>query len=281
VHETYKSAAGQWLLPEETEVRDDARVELATGKPVEIGDIEKMSKSKKNVVDLDAFVNDFGADVARWFVLSDSPPERDVEWTASGVKGAWGFVQRVWTLVEGYGHDAPKPDAAAPAMAPDAHALRQLAHRTIAAVTDDIEGFRFNVAVARCYELVNAIAKLKSADAGALFARGEALRILTQLIAPFMPHLAEECWEKLGLTPFVATTLWPKADAALVTRTTVTVPIQINGKKRGEIEAAKGAPEADVRQQALAHPGVAQFLAGQTVRKVIVVPDRIVNIVVG
>jgi leucyl-tRNA synthetase len=211
VHETYRSEAGQWLLPEETDVKDGARVELKTGAPVQVGDIEKMSKSKKNVVDLDAFVADFGADVARWFVLSDSPPERDVEWTASGVKGAWGFVQRVWTLVESYGQNAPKPDAVAPAMEPDAHALRQLAHRTVAAVTDDIEGFRFNVAVARSYELVNAIAKLKSTDAGSMFARGEALRILAQLIAPFMPHLAEESWEKLGFTPFVATAPWPRS----------------------------------------------------------------------
>jgi leucyl-tRNA synthetase len=240
-----------------------------------------MSKSKKNVVDLDAFVADFGADVARWFVLSDSPPERDVEWTAAGVKGAWGFVQRVWSLVEAHGRAAPKPDDAAPANANegDALALRQMAHRAIQHVTDDIEGFRFNVAVAKCYELANAIARLKGAEDGAVFARGEALRILVQLISPFMPHLAEECWEKLGFQPFVATAPWPKADAKLAARTTVTLPIQVNGKKRAEIEAARGAAEADVRELALAHPAVAQFLAGQTVRKVIVVPDRIVNIV--
>jgi leucyl-tRNA synthetase len=279
VHETYKSAAGQWLLPEETELRDGARVDLASGKPVEVGDIEKMSKSKKNVVDLDAFVTDFGADVARWFVLSDSPPERDVEWTAGGVKGAWNFVQRVWTLVDGYEHKAPKPEDAAPAMEPDAYALRQLAHRVIQSVTDDIEHFRFNVAVARGYELVNAIAKVKGADSGSLYARGEALRILTQLISPFMPHLAEECWEKLGFLPFAATAPWPVVDPKLAARTTVTLPIQVNGKKRAEIEAAKGAAEADIREMALKHPSVAQFLEGQTVRKVIVVPDRIVNIV--
>jgi len=281
VHETYKSTAGQWLLPEETDVRDGVRVDLATGKPVETGDIEKMSKSKKNVVDLDAFIQDFGADVARWFVLSDSPPERDVEWTASGVKGAWGFVQRVWTLVEAHSQPAPKADATAPAMEPEAHALRQLAHRAIQSVTDDIENFRFNVAVARSYELVNAIAKLKGADAGSVFARGEALRILAQLISPFMPHLAEESWDKLGMTGFVATAPWPKADPALAARNTVTLPIQVNGKKRGEIEAAKGAAEAEVREAALAHPDVQRFLEGQSVRKVIVVTDRIVNIVAG
>ncbi len=279
VHETYKSAAGAWLLPEETEVRGGGRVELKSGKPVEVGDIEKMSKSKKNVVDLDAFVADYGADVARWFVLSDSPPERDVEWTASGVKGAWNFVQRVWTLASA--GDMPSPTDAPPKtiMLGEPLALRQLAHRAIQSVTDDIENFRFNVAVARCYELVNGIAKLKGDDEASRWVRGEALRILAQLIAPFMPHLAEECWEALGGQGFVATATWPVADPQLAARTTVTLPIQVNGKKRAEIEAPAGAPEADVREMALKHPSVVQFLEGQTVRKVIVVADRIVNIV--
>ena len=281
VHETYRGADGKWLLPEETSVTDKGRVDVQ-GAPVTVGTIEKMSKQKKNVVDLDAFVTDFGADVARWFVLSDSPPERDVEWTAAGVKGAWGFVQRVWTLVEAHGGRAPKPGNAAPAGADEgeALALRQMAHRAVQNVTDDIEHFRFNVAVARGYELVNAIAKLKGADEASVFARGEALRILTQLISPFMPHLAEECWEKLGFEAFVATAPWPVADPRLVARTTVTLPIQVNGKKRAEIEAPKGAPEEQVRELALQHEAVTPFLKGVTVRKVIVVPDRIVNIVV-
>jgi leucyl-tRNA synthetase len=261
---------GPWLLPEE-----------AAGQPHFVGNIEKMSKSKKNVVDLDAFVTDFGADVARWFVLSDSPPERDVEWTASGVRGSWAYVQRVWSLTEAHGRPAPKPGDVAPASANEgeALALRQLAHRAIQSVTDDIEGFRFNVAVARGYEMVNAIAKLKGDDEGAMFARGEALRILSQLISPFMPHLAEECWETLGGEGFVATAPWPVADPALAARNTVTLPIQVNGKKRAEIEAPKGAPEADLRELALQHSAVKPFLEGVTVRKVIVVPDRIVNIV--
>jgi leucyl-tRNA synthetase len=291
VHETYTAGSSnvwRFLLPEETEIRGGARVAIATGEPVKVGPIEKMSKSKKNVVDLDAFVQDYGADVARWFVLSDSPPERDVEWTASGVKGAWNFVQRVWSLTEDhvhkYGPPASSPgSAAATSESSEAHALRQLAHRAIQSVTDDIEHFRFNVAIARCYELVNAIAKLKGDDETSIFARGEALTILAQLIAPFMPHLAEECWEALGGQGFgfVATAPWPVADPALAARTTVTLPIQVNGKKRAEIEAPKGADEAAVRELALAHPAVAQFLTGQTIRKVIVVPDRIVNIVAG
>jgi leucyl-tRNA synthetase len=287
VHETYwlrptqERADGRWLLPEETQRDGDQLIEVGTGRSVLVGPIEKMSKSKKNVVDLDAFVTDFGADVARWFVLSVSPPERDVEWTAAGVKGAWNFVQRVWTLAAAHPRAAPKPADAPPESAAQGEplALRQLAHRAIQSVTEDIEHFRFNVAVARCYERVNAIAKLEGDDEGAVYARGEALRILTQLISPFMPHLAEECWEKLGFEPFAATATWPVANPDLVARTTVTLPIQINGKKRAEIEAPKGAVEADVRELALKHPSVEQFLAGQTVRKVIVVPDRIVNIV--
>jgi len=261
---------GPWLLPED---RD--------GKTFLTGSIEKMSKSKKNVVDLDAFVTDYGADVARWFVLSDSPPERDVEWTASGVKGAWAYVQRVWSQTEAHGRPAPKPGDTAPSAANEgeALALRQLAHRAIQSVTDDIESFRFNVAVARGYELVNAIAKLKGDDEGAVFARGEALRILAQLISPFMPHLAEECWETLGGEGFAATAPWPVADPALAARNTVTLPIQVNGKKRAEIEAPKGAAEADIRELALQHAAVKPFLEGVTVQKVIVVTDRIVNIV--
>jgi leucyl-tRNA synthetase len=283
VHETYKSQSGAWLLPEDTEVKEGARVELKTGKPVEVGAIEKMSKSKKNVVDLDAFISDFGADVARWFVLSDSPPERDVEWTAGGVEGAWRFVQRVWSLVEAHNAPAPKQGEAPPPGADQGEALslRQLAHRSVKHITDAIEGFRFNSAVARCYELVNAVAKLKGDDAAAMFARGEALALLTQLIAPFMPHLAEECWEKLGFTPFVASAPWPVADPKLAALSSVTLPIQVNGKRRGEIEVAKGAAEGEVKALALAHPGVVPFLAAGEVRKVIVVPDRIVNIVVG
>ncbi len=268
-----------WLDPK---VCDD-ETGTANGLPYWVGPIEKMSKSKKNVVDLDDFVKDFGADVVRWFVLSDSPPERDVEWSASGAEGAWRFVQRVWALTEAHGQPAPAQGASPPAEAGEgeALALRQTAHRTLKSVTEDIEGFRFNRAVARCYELVNAIAKAKGDDAAIVFARGEALRILTQVISPFLPHLAEECWEKLGFARFVATTPWPTPDPDLMRDDSVTIPIQVNGKRRGEITVAKGLAEDDVKAQALAHEPVASFLKDQTVRKVIVVPDRIVNIVAG
>jgi leucyl-tRNA synthetase len=266
-----------WVSPE------DCVDSLAFGQPYWVGPVEKMSKSKKNVVDLDAFVTDFGADVARWFVLSDSPPERDVEWTASGVEGAWRFVGRVWAGVENHGQPAPKPGDAPPAGA-DAGAaleLRQTAHRTVAAMGDDIEDFRFNRAVARAYELVNAIRKQDAAnDPATVWARGEALRLLAQIIAPFMPHLAEECWATLGQDGLLAAAPWPAADPGLVAENTVTLPVQVNGKRRGEIVVAKGSAEADVRAAALAHETVRPFTDGKTVSKVVVVPDRIVNIVV-
>jgi leucyl-tRNA synthetase len=273
-HETYKSASGKWLGPEEVDRRDSGAVDIATGAPVTVGAIEKMSKSKRNVVDLDDFVREYGADVARWFVLSDSPPERDVEWTASGVEGAWRFVQRVWAAVEAHGK-APKPKDPAGDISADGLALRQIAHRTLAGVTDDIEGFRFNRAVARLYELFNAVRK-SDADA---WSRGEALRIGVQALSPFMPHLAEECWQALGQDGLLAAAPWPTADRALVAQDTITLPVQINGKKRGEITIAKGAAQDAVEAIALADETVKGFLKGQAVRKIILVPDRILNIV--
>ena len=280
-HETYKSAEGKWLSPEEIELRDGKAVELETGKPVEIGPIEKMSKSKKNVVDLDAFVESYGADAVRWFVLSDSPPERDVEYTDAGAEGVWRFVQRLWTTVDGLPEGAPGPLHAATDAAGAALDLRRAAHKAVAAVTDAIEGFRFNAAVAQIHDFVNALRKADGEDDAMLGARAEALGMLARVIAPFMPHLAEECWSRLGGEGLVIDAAWPQADAALLVEDSVTLPIQVNGKRRGEIEAAKGAAEDAVKEAALADPGVARALEGLTIRKVIVVPDRIVNIVAG
>jgi len=281
-HETYKSVEGAWLSPDEVERTETGVIESATGRPVIVGAVEKISKSKRNGVDLQTYVREYGADVLRWFVLSDSPPERDVEWTTGGVEGAWRFVQRVWALVESQGGSAPQVGDPPPpgCDAGEALALRQAAHRALAGVTDDIEHFRFNKAVARAYELANAIRKADKPDAALRWARGEALRILVQCVSPFLPHLAEECWERLGFTSFIAAAAWPTADPALLAEDSVTLPIQVNGKRRGEITAPKGAPEADVRAAALAAPEVAPFLAGKELRKVVVVPDRIINIVV-
>ncbi len=275
-HETYKSEDGRWLAPDEVERREGHFVESASGAAARAGPIEKMSKSKKNVVDLDAFVSEYGADVARWFVLSDSPPERDVEYTEQGVEGAARFIQRVWALAGDTPEDAPGPLTIAEEARGGALALRRETHKAIAAVTEAIEGFRFNVAVAQLYEFVNTIRKDKSGDPGA---RAEAMGVLTRLIAPFAPHLAEECWARLGGEGLAAEAPWPEYDPALAAEDTITLPIQVNGKKRSEIEAPKGLDSAEAEKRALADERTQRSLEGLTVRKVIVVPDRIVNIV--
>ena len=278
-HETYKSDDGRWLLPTDVERRGDTYVEIANGVPVTVGSIEKMSKSKKNVVDLDAFIEDYGADAARWFVLSDSPPERDVEYTDSGVEGVWRFIQRLWTTITDLPEGAPGPMTVASEASGEALDARKAAHKAAEAVTDAIEGFRFNSAVAQIHDLVNALRKFKADDEASLAARAESLGILVRLIAPFIPHLAEEAWDRLGGDGLVLDAPWPEADPALLVEDSVLMPIQVNGKKRGELTIARGSDQDSVKTAALADQGVARTLEGLTIRKVIVVPDRIVNIV--
>jgi leucyl-tRNA synthetase len=228
------------------------------------------------VVDPVGIVDRFGADTARWFMLSDSPPERDVEWTTAGVEGAWRFLQRVWRMLELAG-----PAEAAPAeTGPAAAALRKATHKTIAGVTTDIEGFTFNKAVARLYELANAIQRTEGDGADVAFARREALEALVRLMNPMTPHLTEELWQALGHDTALVDTPWPEADAELARDDTIVLPVQVNGKKRAELEVARDADNATVEGMALADPDVARFLEGRTPKKVIVVPGRIVNVVV-
>ena len=274
-HETYKSTSGSWLLPEEIEKRDGALIEISTGAPVTTGGVEKMSKSKKNVVDPIQIINDYGADVARWFVLSDSPPERDFEWSDAGVRGAWGSIQKLWALAEA----TPEADDG-PATEGEPLELRRLAHRTVRDVTQGIEKFHFNVGIARMNELANALRKAEQSSApGMATARREAMRLFAQIAAPFAPHIAEEAWTRVGTGGMAVTARWPTPDPALLVSDTVTLPVQINGKKRAEVTVAAGADAASVEATAMADDSVKQHLAGLTVRKVIVVPGRIVNIV--
>jgi leucyl-tRNA synthetase len=274
-HETYKSTSGSWLLPEEIEKHDGSLIEISTGAPVTTGGVEKMSKSKKNVVDPIQIINDYGADVARWFVLSDSPPERDFEWSDAGVRGAWGSIQKLWALAEA----TPEADDG-PATEGEPLELRRLAHRTVRDVTQGIEKFHFNVGIARMNELANALRKAEQSSApGMATARREAMRLFAQIAAPFAPHIAEEAWTRVGTGGMAVTARWPTPDPALLVSDTVTLPVQINGKKRAEVTVAAGADAASVEATAMADDCVKQHLAGLTVRKVIVVPGRIVNIV--
>jgi leucyl-tRNA synthetase len=270
-HETYKNAKGEWLEPSEVEKREGGAFRSGSGEKVTVGASEKMSKSKKNVVAPETIIDAYGADTIRWFMLSDSPPERDVEWTQEGADGSWRFVQRIYRLVS-EAESLPPPGT----KAEGACELRRATHRAIAAVTSDLEQLRFNRAVARIYELANAIAADSKADAAA---RREALESLVLLSAPMMPHLAEECWRALGHTALVTETPWPQADDALTREDSVVYPVQINGKKRDEFAMPRDAGEDAVREAALAREAVARILDGKAPKRVIVVPGRIVNIV--
>ena len=274
-HETYKSESGSWLLPEEIEKRDGGTFEIGSQKPVTLGPSEKMSKSKKNVVDPLQIIADYGADCARWFTLSDSPPERDFEWSEAGVRGAWGSIQKLWALAEA----TPAADDG-PADSGEPLDLRRLAHRTVRDVTHGIEKFHFNVGIARMNELANALRKAEQSTApGMATARREAMKLFAQIAAPFAPHVAEECWSVLGGAGMVTTAKWPTPDPALLVSDTVTLPVQINGKKRAEITVSASADKAAVEAIARDDESVKTHLAGLTVQKVIVVPGRIVNIV--
>jgi len=266
------------------EANGDQRIarHATTGAPIAIGSVEKMSKSKKNVVDPDEIVGGYGADTARWFMLSDSPPERDVQWTEAGVEGASRFQQRIWRLVHDIVEIAEQSYETVSSDEADALALRKIIHRNVAGIAQDIEDLGFNRAVARIYELTNALAKARDGAKGPAFcsALREGVEKLVLLINPMMPHLAESCWEVLGKEGLVADASWPDVDQALLVDDEVTLPIQINGKRRAEITLAKGKPAAEVEALVLGMEAVQKALDGKTPKKIVVVQDRIVNVVV-
>ena len=279
-HETYavadNSAVGaHFVAPDEVERRGGKTYLKGGDVEVIVGPSEKMSKSRKNVVAPMGMIDTYGADAIRWFMLSDSPPERDTDWSEAGAEGCWRFAQRIHRLVT-EAESLPPPGAAIGDVSGDALALRQATHRAIAAVTDDIPGMRFNRAVAQIYTLANAVQAHAAVD-GAV--RREALESIVQLIGPMMPHLAETCWESLGRTTLLVDTPWPSFIEALTRADSVTIAVQVNGKRRAELVVAVGAPEAEVKAAALATDGVVRALEGKAPKKVIVVPNRIVNVV--
>jgi leucyl-tRNA synthetase len=291
VHETYRDAGGQWLAPSEIRVEADGdrrRAFLIDGdEPVEIGPTEKMSKSKRNTIDPDEIIATYGADTARWFMLSDSPPERDVIWTEAGVQGAYKQIQRLWRLTceieRVVGPERPAPPAN---WGEEARRIRRIAHAALAKIEDEIERLRFNVCIAVIYEFANELAAAVGAigeplvgdDLRAAFA--EAGDILVHCFAPMMPHLAEECWEALGHKGFVAQSPWPVADRSLLVSHHVTYVVQVNGKKRGELTIERDADKKRIEAGAMALDGVVRAMNNKPARKVIIVPSRIVNVVV-
>jgi leucyl-tRNA synthetase len=279
-HETYKDADGKWLFPEEVERRDGVAFKRGTSQHVTVGAVEKMSKSKKNVVPPEAVADTSGVDAARWFMMSDSPPERDSEWSEAGIEGAWRFVQRVWRLLDDAIGSLPAGGTPCPAgLSAGAGEIRKVTHRTIAAVTEDLEKFRFNKAVARVFEFLNALSGFEPKEAGDHWVMREALETLVILINPMVPHLSEECWQKLGSASMAVDAPWPKADPALTRLDSVTLAIQIDGKRRDEIDLPKDLPSKAVEEAALAREGVRKAIDGRAIKKVIIVPNRIVNIV--
>jgi leucyl-tRNA synthetase len=262
-HETYRAQDGRWLSPEEIRKDSAGVVEIASGDVAEIGRIEKMSKSKKNTVDPEPIVDQYGADAVRWFMLSDSPPERDLEWSENGIEGAWRFVQRLWRLFDGL-EDATGADKD----------LDRRLHRTIAGVAGDIEALTFNKAVARLYELVNAVEKARPSAS-----RTNAIRTIVRIVAPMVPHLAEEAWAAMGNAGLIADAPWPDVDPALLVDDEVTIAVQVNGKLRDTLVMPKGASKESVEAAALAAEKIVRSLEGKAPRKVIIVPDRLVNIV--
>jgi leucyl-tRNA synthetase len=289
VHETYRTPNGEWVEPAEVKIEGTGRERsarlISTGEPIKIGSIEKMSKSKRNTVDPDDIIASYGADTARWFMLSDSPPDRDVIWTEEGVQGAGRFVQRIWRLV----HEAAEAAKGAPAERPasfgtPALALRKAAHRALARVSEDIERLRFNVAIAQIYELANAFqASLSELEAEPppdyRWGVAEAADILVRLFHPMMPHLAEDCWAALGHKTLVASEAWPVLEPDLLIEDSITLPVQINGKKRADVTVGRNAGKSEIEKAALALEAVKRALGGKPPKKVIVVPQRIVNVV--
>ena len=260
-HATYRAADGRWLNPDE--VRDGA--EIATGGPVAIGRVEKMSKSKKNTIDPGPIVDQYGADAVRWFMLSDSPPERDLEWSENGIEGAWRFVQRLWRLTAADRGEVP---------ATTDLDLRKRVHRATAGIAADIEALQFNKAVAKLYELTSAVEKAPpSTD------RDDAVGAVLRLVAPMAPHLAEEAWVARGGEGLIAEAAWPAVDPALLVDDDVTIAVQVNGKLRDTLLLPKGTARETVEAAALASAAVVRLLDGRTPRKVVVVPDRLVNLV--
>ncbi|HIN22496.1 MAG TPA: leucine--tRNA ligase [Rhodospirillales bacterium] len=288
-HETYRDENGKWLYPDEVEITGDKSARALEGaqggSAVTVGRSEKMSKSRKNVVDPESIIETYGADTARLFMLSDSPPDRDLDWTEAGIEGAWRYLNRLWRMV----NQAPAPPgtflAAIGVTRPDAlgehsQAVLKIIHRTIVAVSDDLDKFHFNRAVARIRELTNELEDLSPEEEGADWVMRQGLETAVYLIGPMMPHLAEELWHSLGHQTLLADTPWPEAEADQLVEKNVTVAVQVNGKLRGTLDLPKDSDDQTAETGALALENVSAAIAGKPIRKVIIVPNRIINVVV-
>jgi leucyl-tRNA synthetase len=281
-HKTFRDAAGNWLQPDEVEehtagvwrARDD-------GCPVRVGRSEKMSKSRRNTVDPTASIAAYGADTARLFMLSDSPPERDLEWTEAGIDGAWRYLNRLWRMFEERLPQLAPPGTPTPVrLSPAATELKRAIQQTIDAVSQELERFHFNKAVALIRELSNRVELFDAGDPAAPALLRESLETLVLLLGPMVPHIAEELWQRLGHAALLADAAWPRADPAWLAEDRVTIAVQVNGRLRATISLPRGSDRATTEAAALAESNVRRGIEGKPLRRVVVVPDKVVNVVV-
>ena len=281
-HATYKNTEGAWVFPNDVQENDGKFYQVSNGLSVTMGSIESMSKSKKNVIDPEEIIKSYGSDAARWFMLSDSPPERDINWSDSGIHGSWRFCQKIWTTITSnitlLSEKNSKFDQAN--YTENALTLLQKTHQSLDAVTKSIENFQMNVGVAKIYELINHISKFKVVDENDKTALKNSLKILIRIIEPMVPHLAEECWNLCGNSKSLTLEPWPTVDEKYLMKETVKVVIQVNGKRRAEIETKVGINEEEVMKEISNIKSVNELIQGSVIVKKIFVPDKILNIVI-
>ena len=249
-HNTFQNKSGEWVYPEDVLHENNNLTQISTGEKVIEGQMESMSKSKKNIVDPESIINTYGADPARWFMLSDSPPEKDINWSESGINGAWKICQKIWSIVESNKvFINPDSNYENTEWSDNALELNRFTHQNLNEITKSIEKFQMNVAIAKVYEMVNAISRFKPVDKTDNLALGESIKILIRSIEPMVPHLAEECWSLTGNKTSLSTTPWPKVNKKFLETSSVTVVIQINGKRRGELVVNKDTKENEIMEK--------------------------------
>jgi leucyl-tRNA synthetase len=282
-HQTFQNEQGKWLFPTDVTKGDNGQwLETANGAPVKVGAVIKMSKSKKNVVDPAQIINSYGADAARLFVMSDSPPEKDFEWTTAGIDGAWRFVNKIHRQVQEMLQHLQPAHVPMPAIiSPEALGVRKKLHAMIAVYTTDLASFNFNRAIARLREFNNIYLAFKPQNAADYAVVRECLECQVQLLNPIMPHVTEELWANLGHTIWLVHSDWPVADPVLAKPDNVTIAVQINGKLRHTISVAEGLDSTHLEHAALNDDRIKNLLVGQTIRKIVAVPNRLINIVAG
>ena len=280
-HNTFRNESMEWVYPEDVEKKGQEYFQISTGEKVSVGDIESMSKSKKNVIDPESIINIYGADAARWFMLSDSPPEKDINWTDSGINGAWKICQKIWAMVQLH-KDSLSNDFRGKNIVFDNQALNliKVVHQNLHAITQGIENFQMNVAIARVFEIVNAISKFEIQSEKDEIAIRESLYILIRVIEPMIPHLAEECWSFTKKSGSITNEPWPKTNFKYLENKEVKIVIQINGKRRGEVIVARDSSENEIKKEMQNIKNINDALTGKNIIRSIYVPNKILNIVI-